>query len=237
MHELFHGAVAVCVYFSIATCISLVCRKLIRIPDELFRKVLHFVLLFSYIPFVFAFDTWWASVLFTIGLEGMFYISLALFERLPAFSSFLNERKKGELKRSGLLAFAMLAVCVSVCWGLLNDRYLVLACMYAWGVGDAFAALVGKAFGKHKIHMKYVDGRKSVEGSVAMLLTSAAAVLIILLIRGGLSPVAYVLIPGVGAAAATVVELITPDGMDTITCPIAAMMAILPMMALLGGFA
>ena len=58
MHELFHGAVAVCVYFSIATCISLVCRKLIRIPDELFRKVLHFVLLFSYIPFVFAFDTW-----------------------------------------------------------------------------------------------------------------------------------------------------------------------------------
>lgn len=237
MHELFHGAVAVCVYFLVAAGSAVICRKLIRIPDELFRKVLHFIFLFSYIPFIFAFDTWWISVLFTLGLAAMLYPSLALMECLPAYSSFMTERNEGELKRSSLLAFIMLAVCMSVCWGLLNDRYLVLACMYAWGVGDAFAALVGKRFGKHKIHMKYVDGRKSVEGSLAMLLTSAAAVLIVLQIRGGLSPAAYLLIPAVGAAAATVVELITPDGMDTITCPTAAMMAILPTMALLGGFA
>ncbi|MBP3647961.1 MAG: hypothetical protein J6K55_16270 [Clostridia bacterium] len=62
----------------------------------------------------------------------------------------------------------MLAVCVCVCWGWLGDRYLVLACMYAWGVGDAFAALCGKAFGRHKIVLARTGAVKSAEGSLAM---------------------------------------------------------------------
>ena len=109
--------------------------------------------------------------------------------------------------------------------------------MYAWGVGDAFAALVGKQFGKHKIKWKRADPKKSVEGSLAMFLSSAVSVQIVLLAHNHLSTPAYIVIPLAGAAATTIVEMITPDGKDTITCPTAAMVVMIPLMALLGGFA
>ena len=237
MQELLHGAGIVCIYFVIAASVMLTLRWLIKIPDELFRKILHFILLFSYIPFAFAFHTWWLSVLLAVVLEILIYPILAWAEHLSLFSSFVNERKKGEFKHSLLLAFTMLAVCNAVCWGWLGDRYLVLACMYAWGVGDAFAALFGKRFGRHKIKWKQADPHKSVEGSVAMFVTSALAVLCVLLIHNHLNTAAYVIIPIAGAGAATIVELITPNGMDTVSCPAAAMAVMIPLMALFGGFA
>lgn len=237
MQELLHGAGSVCIYFLIAASSMLFLRWLIKIPDELFRKILHSILLISYFPFAFAFRTWWISVLFTIALEILIYPILACAEHLPAFSSFVTERKKGELKRSLLLAFTMLAVCNTICWGLLGDNYLGLACMYAWGVGDAFAALFGKKFGKHKIRWKLADPHKSVEGSAAMFVASAISVLCVLLAHNHLSAAAYVVIPIAGAGAATIVELITPNGMDTVTCPTAAMAVMIPLMALFGGFA
>jgi len=236
MHELLHGAGVVCIYFVIAASSMLTLRKLIKIPDELFRKILHFILLFSYIPFAFAFETWWRSVLLTVILELLIYPALVLAERLPMFSSFVTERKHGEFKQSMLLAFTMLAVCNTVCWGILGDKYLGLACMYAWGVGDAAAALVGKKFGRHKITWKYADKNKSIEGSAAMFVTSAIAVLCVLLSHGHLTLPAYIVIPIVGAGTATLVEMVTDDGRDTVYCPAAAMLVMLPLMALFGGF-
>lgn len=237
MQELLHGAGVVCIYFVTAASVMLTLRWFIRIPDELFRKILHFILLISYIPFAFAFETWWLSVLCAIVLEILIYPVLVWAEHLSMFSSFVNERKQGEFKHSLLLAFTMLAVCNTVCWGLLGDKYLGLACMYAWGVGDAFAALVGKKYGRHKITWKYADNRKSVEGSAAMFLASAVSVLCVLLAHNHLNGAAYVIIPLAGAGAATLVELVTPNGMDTVTCPSAAMAVMIPLMALFGGFA
>lgn len=237
MLEFLSGAGTVCLYFVVVASSLLICRKFVRIPDELFRKTLHFALLFSYIPFVYAFSTWWHAVLLAVILEIAIYPALAWAEHFEWFSAFVTERKGGEFKQSLLLAFSMLAVCMCVCWGWLQERYLVLACMYAWGVGDAFAALVGKQFGKHKIRMKYVDPKKSVEGSLAMFVTSSVAVLAVLVMRGGLHPAGYALIPVAGAAAATMVEMVTPNGMDTVTCPTAAMLVMLPLAALFGGIA
>lgn len=237
MQELLHGAGIVCIYYVIAASVMLTLRWLIRIPNELFRKILHYILLISYIPFAFAFDTWWLSVLLAVIFEILIYPILAWAEHWSMFSSFVNERKGGEFKHSLLLAFTMLAVCNTVCWGLLGDKYLGLACMYAWGVGDGFAALIGKRFGKHKVKWKLADPRKSVEGSLAMFISSALAVLLVLVSHGHLSTAAYVVIPVAGAAVTTIVELITPDGKDTITCPTAAMLVMIPLMALFGGFA
>ena len=130
----------------------------------------------------------------------------------------------------------MLAVCNSICWGLLGDKYLGIACMYAWGVGDAFAALVGKKFGKHKITWKYADHHKSLEGSAAMFVTSGIAVACVLLAHNHLTLPAYIVIPAAGAAATTVVEIVSKEGYDTILCPTAAMAVMIPLMALFGGF-
>lgn len=108
--------------------------------------------------------------------------------------------------------------------------------MYAWVVGDAFAALIGKRFGKHKIKWKLSDGRKSYEGSLAMFISSFSAVLCVLLVRGHLPGAAYFIIPLLGSATATVVELLSRNGMDTVFCPLSAMAVMAPLMILFGGF-
>lgn len=236
MHDFLHGAGIVCIYYVVAASGAFALRWLTKIPNELFRKLLHFILLFSYIPFAFAFQIWWHSVLLTVTMEILIYPILKQAEHIPMFSSFVNERKGGEFKHSLLLAFTMLAVCNTICWGLLGDKYLGIACMYAWGVGDAFAALIGKRFGKHKITWKWADNHKSIEGSAAMFITSSIAVACVLLSHNHLTLPAYIVIPVAGAITATVVEVVSKEGYDTVLCPTAAMAVMIPLMALFGGF-
>lgn len=235
MQELFHGVGAVLCYLIPAAAIMLTSRKLFKIPDELFRKILHFILLGAYIPFVFAFDTWWMSAGFAAFLIIVIYPILYLAERIPNFSSFVNERKHGEFKKSMVLALGVMIGSISLGWGWLGDRYLVIACVYAWGVGDAFAALIGKPFGKHKIRFKFADPHKSVEGSAAMFITSAIAVFTVLSIRGGVDVISCIIIACLASVVSTFVELCTNNGFDTVSCPLAVMMVILPLVRVLGG--
>lgn len=108
MREFLHGAGIVCLYYVIAASSIFAVRWLTKIPNELFRKILHFILLISYIPFAFAYDKWWHSVLLTLLLEIIIYPILKLAEHLPMFSSFVNERKGGEFKHSLLLPYPFL---------------------------------------------------------------------------------------------------------------------------------
>ena len=235
MHELLHGALVFALYVIPAAGIMFLARRFLQIPDELFRKILHFILLGAYLPFLFAFTTWWISVGLAAALVVVFYPILALAGKIPAFSSFVNERKQGEFKSSMVLALLTMALSISICWGLLGDKLLTLACVYAWGVGDAFAALIGTQFGKHKVRLPFADQRKSWEGSAAMFLSAVLSVLIVLQIRGGLSFGSCLLISLLAATATTFMELCTKEGLDTITCPAIAMVVILPLVKLLGG--
>ena len=235
MQELLNGAGALCLYAIPAVAIMMIARKVLKLPDELFRKILHFIVLGAYVPFAFCFERWWVSAGFAASLIILLYPVLMFAGRIPAFSSFVNERKKGEFKSSMILAVGMIALSVSVCWGIFGDRYLVLACVYAWGVGDAFAALIGKRFGKHKITWKLADTHKSVEGCAAMFLTSAIAVFTVLMIRGGVGIVSGLVISAAAAFVCMIVELCSKNGLDTLTCPSSAMVVIIPLLKVLGG--
>lgn len=236
MQEFLYGAAMIILYLIPMALLALTARKLIKIPDELFRKILHFILLGTYIPLITSFESGWMASGFSALFIIILYPLLTLLEKLPAFASFVNQRRSGEIRNSMVLAFSMMALSALVCWGFLGDRYLVLACVYAWGVGDAFAALIGKQFGRHKIKMRFADHKKSVEGSVAFLVTSAVAVWIVLLLRGGIGAVGCMLIALAAATVAMFVELCTKDGYDTFTCPAAAMAVILPLIHLFGGY-
>ena len=236
MQVFLQGTGMVMLYIVIMACSALVARKYIKIPDELFRKILHFILLGAYIPLITSFEIWWMATCLAILLIIALYPLLTLAEKLPAFASFINQRKGGEIRNSMILALSVMALSTAVCWGIFGDRYLVLACVYAWGVGDAFAALIGKQFGKHKIKMRFADHKKSVEGSAAFLITSAIAVWIVLTVRGGIGAFGCLVIALAAATVAMFVELCTKDGYDTFTCPAAAMAVILPLIHLFGGY-
>lgn len=235
MQEMLRGFALLLAYFVPCAAVALIGHYFIKIPKEVFRKILHCILLFSLIVFVFGFDTWWRSALAAVIFELVVYPALWFFERFKGYSELTTERKKGELKNSLLLVFTMFAVVISVCWGWLGDKYLVLASVYAWGFGDAAAALVGKRFGRHKLHFKYLDGKKSLEGTLAMFALSFFSVAVILQIRGGMPVLGGLVTALVTAEVAALVELYSRGGNDTFTCPLASMAVMLPLLHLFGG--
>ena len=235
MQQILRETGSIILYFMIAAGSAIGSRFLIKIPNELFRKILHCILLGSLLMFTFAYGEWWISALAAIIFEIIVYPLLIVLERFKNFSEITTERKKGELKSSLLLVFTMYAVVVTICWGWLGDKYLALAAIYAWGFGDAAAALIGKKFGKHKIKWKCTDGKKSVEGSLSMFLVSVISVLIILSYRGGMSIVGMVTTAFVTAAVSMLAELCSKDGNDTVICPVSAMMVLVPLVYLFGG--
>ena len=232
MHPFLYGTGITVLYILVAVGCAMLARKLFTIPDELFRKLLHFILLGAYVPLVFAFEDWWMAAIFASSLIVILFPALSLAGRVPMFSAFVNERKKGEFKSSMVLAVGMMAFSVTVCWGLFADRYLVLASIYAWGIGDGLAALVGKRFGKHKIKWRLADGKKSVEGSLTMFLCALVSVCTVLLLRGGIGFPMCFITAILAAAVCTVAELCAKNGLDTVICPVCAMVVIIPMVTL-----
>ena len=230
MEEFLIGMGIVAIYFIIAASTVLLCRKLFKIPNEIFRKILHFILLGSALVFVYAFKNWWIAVIACIVFVVIVYPILMCLERIKKYSEFVTERKKGELKNSLIFVFLMFAIVISICFGIFKDRLLALASIYAWGFGDALATLIGTKFGKHKLYKK-----KSYEGTIAMFITAFVSVFVILLIRGNVPWYFVCLVSFVTALSSAATELFTPNGYDTITCPIASMISMLLALFICGG--
>ena len=235
MQEFLYGSLIFISYIIPLGIIMILVRKFCKIQDELFRKALHFILLGAYIPLLYGFKTWWICIIMIACLLLILFPILIIASKLPLLKSYIIERKKGEFLSSMVLSISIMIISITIGWGIFDDKLIVLACVYSWGVGDAFAALIGKKYGKHKITLKFVDNKKSIEGSLAMVITSTIAVLCVLLIRGGIHPLYCIVISLLSAIISTFVELCTKNGLDTITCPLASMAVILPLITLLGG--
>lgn len=69
-----------------------------------------------------------------------------------------------------------------------------------------------------------------------MFLSSSIAVACVLMAHNHLTLPAYILVPIAGAGTATVVEMVSREGYDTVLCPTAAMAVMIPLVALFGGF-
>lgn len=235
MSEFCTGMISIVIYFAVCASGAFLLRITTRVPDEPFRKLLHCILFGSLAVWVHVLPVWWMTAVSAIMFALVVYPILWGAERLKGYSKLVTERKSGELKSSLLLVFFMFALIVSICWGWLGDKLLALASIYAWGFGDAVAALVGKQFGKHKIGGNIIKGRKSVEGTASMFLVSFVSVFVILMLRGGMAWYACAVTAIVTAAVSAVAELYTLNGIDTITCPLAAMAVLLPMVHIFGG--
>ena len=130
MNEFLSGVIAFLVYLVPLAALMLASRVLIKIPDELFRKILHFILLGAYVPFLFGFSVWWYCVAFIVGLGALLFPLLYFMAKIPGFSKFVNERKNGEFTSSMLLALGVV---------LLSDNTTV--CHYFDMIGTACVSL------------------------------------------------------------------------------------------------
>lgn len=235
MNEFIVGFVGLLVYFIVCATGALILRKMVIVPTEIFRKTLHIILLGSIFVLTYAFNQWILSVIASIVFMIIVYPILMFAENIPGYSQLLTERKKGEIKKSLVVVFSMFAALIFVCWGMLNEKYLVIASVLAWGFGDAAAALIGKRYGRNYIEGKLVEGRKSLEGTLAMFIVSFVAVLIVLYMNEPQQFYSYVPISAITAGVCAVVELYTKGGMDTLTCPFSAALTMILLIRLWGG--
>jgi dolichol kinase len=114
----------------------------------------------------------------------------------------------------------MFAAVISVSWGIFGDPDAAAVAILMWGVGDAAAALIGIPFGKHKMNIPPVNGKKSWEGSFAMLVISLTAGTGILWLYSGYTFGTSILCAFLMALTGTIAELFSPSEWDTVTVPV-----------------
>ena len=85
MTQFFGGSADTILYFLICASAALLLRFLIRIPDEIFRKLLHTILLGSLPVYVFAFDTWYCASASALVFAAVVFPILWAFEHIRGF--------------------------------------------------------------------------------------------------------------------------------------------------------
>ena len=181
-----------------------------KIPQFVFRKLLHTVS-FAAVALMILKAGSWQTAAITSAIVGIFgQPIILLFEKTSWYSGFAAEKSPGEVRKSLSVLFLVLAVLICIAGGICGQLSLTATAVVVWGTGDAAAALVGIPFGKHKIRSRLTDGRKSLEGSLAMFAVSFIFGLLMLLAVQGW-PLPYALAAAaVSAAAASVTELFSP---------------------------
>ena len=220
---LFRQVLACCAHFlrfvlSGASLLILL-HLIVRIPDYIFRKLLHIIAFSCLVIMTVNAQTWTAAAATSLLFAAVVYPILSLLEGFDFYTRLFVQKKPGEIKRSLLLLFIMYAFLVAVCWGLFDLPAIANAATLMWGVGDAAAALFGIRFGKHPVKLRLSDGKKTWEGSAAMCLSAFAAGLIALLATGDLAVWRCILYPLLAAPFSAFTELATKNGDDTVTVP------------------
>lgn len=220
--EVFLDALLTACYFGVVAVITLIIKYGFKLKGEWYRKTLHLFFMGSIIPFLYLFDYWYTSVI-TMALFLLFaLIGLTLLERYPFYTSLLAERKSKEAKRSIALAFTTYILITSVIWGIFGDgyKYVILASILSWGIGDALAALFGQRDATNEIKHKLVKSRKTIEGTLAMFFSAFIVIFLVLFFVGKKELIYSVLVPLIVALIGAFTEVVSSEGTDTFWIPV-----------------
>jgi len=192
--------------------------KLFHLTKEESRKLVHIGVSNWWLVAMLAFDSWqWAII------PAVIFIVLNLISWYTgAFSAM--ERQPRNPHNLGTVYFPIsLSILVILTWH--DSPVFAEAAPYigglgilAMGYGDGLAALVGTRSGRRKYNI--LGTTKSLEGSLAMFIGSLVPIFILLMLGaqlGFLPALAYAVAL---ATLATLVEAITPWGLDNLTVPL-----------------
>ena len=174
---------------------------------ELRRKSIH--LLGLVFPILYVFTTRYTAII-AVGVLLAIALGIELLKVfLPAFRvmfmRIFSPMLRSQERRGGLTGATYYLIGSFLCI-LLFDKTLAIVCLCFLTLGDLFAALIGKQWGRIKLF-----SRKSLEGSLACFIVCAAAALLI-----GLHPVVAI----AGALVATLIELLPTGVDDNVTIPL-----------------
>ena len=199
----------------------IVVRFTTKVPDYIFRKLLHFVAFTSILPLVLSTDIWWIAAAVEVLFLILVIAALLFFEHFPFYKKLFVEKANHEVIFSFIGLFGLMTALIAIFWGVFGAEHLYIAigAIMAWGPGDGVAAIIGKKFGKHKLSGKMIEGTKSVEGSIGMAVTAFVCLLPVLLFMSALPWYLSIVFALVIAPIASLTELFTKGGWDTVTVP------------------
>jgi uncharacterized protein (TIGR00297 family) len=183
-------------------------------PPEFTRKLVHIAAGMWVFGLIGLFDTWYWGIVPTATFIVLNYISYK-FQLIKAMD--LSDSSPGTVYFA-----AVITLLLAIFWPR-GQVWIAVAGIMAMTWGDAFAAIVGRAFGKHP----YFIGKhqRSFEGSAAMFGFGGIAILLTLaLMNTGLDAVQIVSFSVFLALAATFVEAISLRGLDNVFVPIGSSM-------------
>lgn len=203
------GLVASYVLIFIVIGISTFLQKKNILGEEGARKFIHIGV-----------SNWWIlAMFFFTGDQALWFAMIApvTFIILNYYSyrhNLLKAMERGGKGNLGTVYFPIsLLILVIFTFGIVKNPIIGAVGILIMGYGDGFAAVIGKAYGKHKIAFG-----KSIEGSITMFIASFIVTFMVSIMIQSINS-AVILAMGV-AALATVVELVTPKGLDNLTVPL-----------------
>lgn len=219
-----------------AASVLIIIRYTTKVPGYVFRKLLHIVAMLAIFPLLFLTDIWWMAVAVDVAFLILVIIALQLVEKCKFYDGLFQQKGKHEVIISFICLFSMIGVFIALCWGLLGPEYKYMAAtaMMAWGPGDGLAAIVGITWGKKKLTGKMIEGTKTVEGTVAMGVTSLVCTALTLIFMSNLRWYVILTTALVVGVIAAFTELFTKKGWDTITVPVVSLVVLLVVGGLCG---
>ena len=204
-----------------ATCYAYIVALIVvsprlNLPGKVSRKFLHAMI--GNLPLIMPFFT---SNLYPFLVASPFVLVTLL--ATPSSPVKLGEKMKGlsnlteEGHHWGLVLYAISYSALALLFGV--NSYVVAAGIFPMAYGDSLAAIFGENYGRHKYK---VFETKSVEGSLGMFLGSFVSLTFAFLYFGLLFPLAFnPLLPAFAIATlATVVEGVSPRGLDNVAVPL-----------------
>ena len=195
----------------------LLLRLIFKIPSELWRKLLHTVAYTSSLFMLAVSEDWRVPALCCVIFGVVVYPILQAVEGWRGYDRLFVQRSRGETKKSLLLLFFSHAILITLFAGLAGKPYIVWASVLMWGVGDTFAALIGKRFGRHRIRLPGADGKKTWEGSTAMAVMAFIAGFAALMVFRPDMLAGNLITALIAAPVASATELYSHGGNDTVT--------------------
>ncbi|MCS6848665.1 MAG: phosphatidate cytidylyltransferase [Anaerolineae bacterium] len=199
-------------------------RRALRLPVEFTRKVVHIAVGMWAWGTAALFTDKWFAIIPPVAFVALNYLSYrrALFTAMET----------GDKSNLGTVYFPIAFAAVILLFFDVSKPFMVAALMpMTWG--DAFAAIIGKRYGRRHYALLDARSRRSVEGSAAMFAFSFLSVAVTLLVFGAPFGTAMVFAL-VMALLATLAEAISPAGLDNLLVPASSALAYPLLVSLLG---
>ncbi len=191
-------------------------RRIGRRPAEFTRKFIHIGVGLWVVGTVLLFKTWYLALI----PPATFVIINAISYSRGTFKAM----ETGERGNLGTIYFPIsFAALIYYFW---SQPVLMVASLMPMTWGDAMAAVIGQRYGYH--HYTVGGRTRSLEGSIAMLfwswITTSLALLIMpyLVDKPPINWLLTLIYGGVVALVCTLVEALSPWGIDNLTVPVAA---------------